>query len=94
MIICVASKPISHQELETLAVIVSSLITTVVANELDKKISNRTGTATVKREHMEVDDVFDRLGLTHSKRAYRMRADSFFKLHKNLCECNPNIKRR
>ena len=88
------SKPIICQELETLAVIVSSLIMTVVANELDKKISNRTGTATAKRERVEVDDVFDRLGLTHSKHAYRMCADSFFKLYKNLCKCNPNINRR
>ena len=43
---------------------------------------------------MEVEDIFDKLGLTHSRRAYRMRTDSFYKLHKMLYGSEPNIKRR
>ena len=76
--------PISHQELETLAAIACSLMTTVMDDELDKKISNRIGTITVKRERVEVEAIFNRLCLTYSKRAYRMRAGSFYKLHKKL----------
>ena len=45
---CVISKPISHQELETIAIVASSLITTVVNDEIAKKGSNRTGTTTIK----------------------------------------------
>ena len=91
---CVISKPISHQELETIAIVASSLITTVVNDEIAKKGSNRTGTTTIKRQRVEVEDIFDKLGLTHSRRAYRMRTDSFYKLHKMLYGSEPNIKRR
>ena len=42
----------------------------------------------------EVEDVLDRLGLTYSKRAHRVLAGSFHKLHRILCEYKPSIKRR
>jgi len=81
---CVISKPISHQELETIAIVASSLTTTVVNDEIAKKGSNRTGTTTIKRQRVEVEDIFDKLGLTHSRRAYRMRTDSFYMIYEYL----------
>ena len=45
-------------------------------------------------ERIEFEDILDQLGLVYSKRAYRMRTDSFYKLHRLLYGCNPNVKRR
>ena len=61
----VTSKPISHRELENIAIIKSELITTFVTNELDKKSSDINRTTNIKWKRVIVEETFDQLGLIY-----------------------------
>ena len=56
---CVISKPISHEELEHVALVVSSLIGVIVADEeLNNVGSNWNGTSTIKWKRVDAEEIF------------------------------------
>ena len=92
---CVISKPISHEELEYVALVASSLIGVIVADEeLHNVGSNRSGTSTIKHKRVKAEEIFEKLGPMYSHRAYIMKESSFRKLHKILFPHNPNLNKR
>ena len=74
----IISKPISHEELEHVALVASSLISVIVADkEMHNVRSNWSGTSTIKRKRREAEEIFEKLGPTHSCRACRIKELSF-----------------
>ena len=92
---CVISKPCSHEELEKY-VLTAAIIAAAIScsEEIMCQEGTRKGCPNIPRQRKSVEEIFSSLGPTYSKSAYRMRTDSFYKLHDLLCGCNPNPNKR
>ena len=92
---CILSKPCSHEELEELAVTAASIASSIVAaDDFMNKEGTRKGCKTIPRIRRSVEDIFAGLGPVYSRKSYRMRTDSFYKLHDMLFRDNPYPKKR
>ena len=92
---CVLYKPCSHEELEQLAVTAASIAASIVtADDFLSKEGTRKGCKTILRIRRNVEDIFASLGPVYSRKSYRMRTDSFYKLHDMLFGRNPYPNKR
>ena len=58
------------------------------------KEGTRKGCKTIPRIRKSVEDIFAGLGPVYSRKSYRMRTDSFYKLHDMLFAHNPYPNKR
>lgn len=79
---CVISKPYSHEEFEKYVVTAATIAAAITcSDEFMHTEGTRKGCPNIPRQRKTVEEIFSSLGPTYSKRAYRMRTDSFYKLH-------------
>ena len=88
---CIASKPITHEDLELSAVTVASASSFVLsADFLLHNGGARKWCPAILRIRKTVEEMFSYLEPTCSKRAYLMHADSFYKSNDKLLPHNLN----
>lgn len=92
---CAISKPYSREDLKKYVLTAAAIAAAIsCSDECLHNEGTRKGCPTIPRQRKTVEEIFSNLGPACSKRAYRMRTDSFYKLHYLLCGTNPSCNKR